>query len=852
MWYQKTPEATLLALKTARDGLAQFEAETRLGRYGLNTLKLRGEPWWQKATEPFKSIFVAVLLGAAVLSAIKAEFLDASIVLVIVVVNAVIFYVQQLSASRVLRALRRHDALEVQVLRDKALRSLEAEQLVPGDIVLLSEGQKVAADARLVYSNNLRANEAILTGESAPVVKHTGSLKGKKEVFEQSNMLFQGTFVVSGEATAVVVATGNDTEFGHIAELAESAHQESPAQKKIDVFISRLIAAIGGVSIMVLALALYRDIALADALKFAISLAVSAVPEGLPVAISVILIVGMHRLAKRRALVHSMAAIENIGIVTAIATDKTGTLTKNRLTVQAVWQPRKTRHITQQLFLAANRANNGVGDPLDTALLEYAHKEAITHPAGRTLSAKLPFDQKLAMSGNVWQEGEVYEVLLKGAPEHIIRRSKLTTTEHGAIEAKLHELTAEGLRVLAVARVAPLLKPIRQIADIPGKDLKFIGLVAVADILRPDAASSIVAAEAAGVSVCMITGDHVETAFAIGKQLGFVENRDQVLDCRALQAVGDKKLEELVAQTRVFARVLPEHKFRILNVLQKQHIVAMTGDGVNDVPALANAHIGIAMGSGSQIAKESADIVLLNDSFRTIVEAIRGGRVIFDNIRRMLFYLLATSLGEVLTMAGALIIGLPLPVVAVQILWINLVTDTFLVIPLGLEPAEEDVMKRPPRKKTQPILDKHLIWRLALVGVGMASVSLMVFWYFLEHHGLAYAQTITFSTLVVMQWANAFNARSEWQSLFKRLTQHNGKFYIGLIGAMILQALAVFGPVGSMLHTMPVSLADVGSAAIIGTVVVICIGEAHKWYGRRWARPGRNSKEQHDRSKKYH
>ncbi len=832
MWYQKNPDETLAALKSRRNGLTTAEAKKRLDHDGPNVLRLHGEAWWRRVVEPFKNIFVLVLVGAAALSLVKGELLDAFIVLTIVLINAVIFYIQQFSAARVLRALKQHDTLTAQVLRANSVVTLPAEQLVPGDIILLGEGQKVPADARLLDANNVRADEALLTGESLPVAKRTASLKGKKEVFEQTNMLFQGTFIVSGEASAVVVATGNKTEFGQIAELAESAGQESPAQKKIDAFISNLIAVIGGISVVVIALSLYRDIALTDALRFAISLAVSAVPEGLPVAISVILVLGMRRLAKRRALVRSMAAIENIGIVTAIATDKTGTLTKNQLTVQAVWQVRKTRHITRQLFLAANRAHNDMGDPLDMALLKYAHSEGVAHPAGRTLNTKLPFDQKLAMSGNVWQEGDVYEVLLKGAPEHMLRRCKLTNVERAAIETKLHDFTSEGFRVLAIARLAPLSKPLEHTAEVPAKDLQFIGLVAVADILRPDAISAIAAAQNAGISVRMITGDHVETAFAIGKQVGLVKHRDQVLDCRALEAVSDKKLEELVAQTQVFARVLPEHKFRILSVLQKQNVTAMTGDGVNDVPALANAHIGIAMGSGSQIAKESGDIVLLNDSFRTIVEAIRGGRVIFDNIRRMLFYLLSTSLGEVLTMTGALIIGLPLPVVAVQILWINLVTDTFLVIPLGLEPAEDDVMKRPPRQPTQPILDPHLVWRLVFIGASMAIIALSVFSFFLDSRGLAYAQTITFSTLVVMQWANAFNARSEWQSLFTRLAKHNVKFYIGLGGAMILQALALFGPLGPVLHLAPTYLGDVLLTAIIGIVAVLIVGEAHKWYGR--------------------
>lgn len=833
MWYQKSVGDALSTLHSGTEGLTNTESQRRLQTYGPNRIMVRGKRWWQALVEPFKSVFVLVLLVAGVLSLVRGEKLDASIIFLIIGINTTIYYVQQFSAARVLRALRRQDIQNVRVIRDGKERLVASEQLVPGDIIILSEGEKVPADTRLINASNVRADESLLTGESAPVDKHAAALSGEKPIFEQRNMLFQGAFVISGEALALVVDTGNNTEFGKIAELAEEAQQESPAQQKIDKLVTQLIAVISGVAVVVFLLSIWRGISLSEAFHFVISLTVSAVPEDLPIAISIILVLGMRQLAKRRALVRSLAAIENIGIVTSIATDKTGTLTMNKLTVQEVWQLRKTKEFYQQIYLSANHNNGKTGDPLDAAFLAYTKSQDITHSAGRTLTAKLPFDQKLAMSGNIWQEGNVFEVLVKGAPEHIIRRSHVTNADRLKVEAKLKELTSQGSRVVAVARLAPLGRAVANIAELPEKAFHFLGLISVADILRPDAASSIALAQAAGVDVRMITGDHFETAFAIGKKLGLAKHRDQVLDARALHALSDKKLAEVIETTRVFARVSPESKFRILGALQKNHITAMTGDGVNDVPALARAHIGIAMGSGTQIAREAGDIVLLNDSFRSIVEAIRGGRVIFDNIRRMVFYLLSTSLGEVLTMIGALIIGLPLPVLAVQILWINLVTDTCLVIPLGLEPAEDNVMKRPPRRANQSILDNYLIWRLAFIGLAMAVVTLLVFYYFLETHGLAYAQVIAFNVLVVMQWANAFNARSEWQSLFKRLRHSNNKLLLGMAIAMFLQGLVLFGPLGAWLHISPVALGDILLSGGIGALAILGVGELHKLHYTR-------------------
>ena len=464
---------------------------------------------------------------------------------------------------------------------------------------------------------------------------------------------------------------------------------------------------------------------------------------------------------------------------------------------------------------------------------DYVFKSKLGKLKGRKLHKNFPFDQDLAASGIVWQLDGKFETFIKGAPEKIINRSlKKSSAEYKQAVEQLEKFTTQGYRVIALARAELGTKELKTLADVPASKLEFIGLLAVADQLRPEAKKAIQDAQAAGITVRMITGDHAETAYTIGKKLGLVEQRSQVLDCREIDKLSERELRAKVRDIRVFARVVPEAKHRILGVLKSYEIAAMTGDGVNDVPALTNAHLGIAMGSGSQIAKDAGDIVLLDDNFASIIRGVEGGRVIFDNIRRILYHSLGTNLGEVLVFILALAIGLPLPVVAVQILWINLVTDTSLDIPLGFEPAEEDVMKRPPRGVTQGLLDRHIIERFVIVGVFMALVTVYVFWFFLQSHSLAYAQTIAFTVLVVVQWANAFNARSEFASIIHRIKVPNLAFYIGLAVAVGLQLLVLFGPIAEVMHVVPVSLEDLLVPSLAAFIGVIVVGELHKWYSR--------------------
>ncbi|WLD46685.1 cation-translocating P-type ATPase [Candidatus Nanosynbacter lyticus] len=830
-FYQSSSDEVLRRLGSSSSGLSAAEVQRRQKRYGLNIIKVQSEPLWRIILEPFLDIFMLVLLIAAIISLWHGEAIDAIIIFVIAAISAVIFYIQRFSTDRVLRSLSRHDAQKVDVHRVNRTTRVDASQLVPGDVVSLAEGEKVPADIRLIRSTNLRVDEAQLTGESLPISKQTDALTGTKEMYEQTNMLFQGSFVVSGTSTGVVVATGNQTEFGNLAMLSKRESTQSPVQRKIDTLITRVIAAVSAIALVAFGLSLLRGMDVLESLRFVMALAVSAVPESLPIAISVVLVLGMRRMAAKKALVHQMRAIETIGVITTIATDKTGTLTKNKLTVQQTWTPDEaTENIDRIIGLAVNRAHAKSHDPLDIALNEYARKQSASprHAPVRDL----PFSQAHAMSATIWHHGRQFRLYVKGAPEAILAACRVSARTKKRAQQMLDEMTARGYRVIGLA-MGELDEAIAGFDQLGKQRLTFAGFVAVADVLRPEAPRAIRAALKAGVSVRMITGDHFETAYQIGRELGMVEDRDEVFDCRNMAKLSDDQLDAIVTKTKVFSRVIPEQKYRLLTILKKHHITAMTGDGVNDVPALTNAHVGVAMGSGSHIAKDAGDIILLNDNFKTIIDAMREGRTIIANIRRMLFYLLSTNTGELITMLGALLIGIKTPLEPVQILWVNLVTDTSMVIPLGLEPGEKQAMNRSPENPDAPILSHQMIWRMVIVAGTMSAIALAVYIFFEQRQGHAYAQTMAFIALVVSQWANAFNARSDDESLLKRLKVMNKSFYAGMSLSIVLQILVFFGPLGEILHIAHVALSDMIVISLISFIIPIVISEWHKYVARK-------------------
>ena len=831
-YHSKSIKQILKNLQTSNRGLSSEEAEKRLKIYGHNQTKVHKQPIWKIIIEPFANVFMLVLAVAAILSIIHHEPLDASIVAVIMIANALIFYTQTYSTQKVLRTLEKKSKRIAIAIRNGKEVEIDTTEIVPGDIVLISEGEKVPADGRILNSNQLQVNESQLTGESDAVLKSTDEINKEAQIYERTNMVYQGSFVVSGNAIFAVTATGNKTEFGAIASLVKKNELVSPIQKKIDNLLSKIITVVLAVSIVAFGLALVRGMDIIEATRFVLAITVSAIPESLPVAISVILVLGMRRMAAKKALVQTMRSIETIGAVTTIATDKTGTLTYNRLRVEKTWSmdlDEKSVALIAAKTISPGKQN--LSDPLDQALHNYIKKQNISlknKPAN-----SFAFSQDLAMSGALWHNGETYKLYVKGAPEHILQRSHLNKSEIEEATKVLASFTENGYRVIAIASL-DLKNPINSLDEIPvNSKLIFGGLLAIADQIRPEAKSAIKSAQKAGVSVRMITGDHPETAFFIGKKLDMVDDRSQIFNARNMDKMSEEELIEAIKNTRIFTRVIPEQKYKILTILKKDNIAAMTGDGVNDVPALSNAHVGLAMGSGSHIAKDAGDIILLDDNFKTIVDAIKEGRTIINNVRRMLFYLLSTNAGEMITMIISLAAGIPVPLVPVQILWVNLVTDSCMVIPLGLEPADKNILSKKPDSPNSPILSNSMIIRMLMISITMAILTIYGFIYFNQAYGTDYARTISFHILVITQLAATFSARSDYESALSRLRVWSLSFYIGLSIALAMHLATLFTPLGKVLHIVPVSALDLIITGIIAFVSPIIVSEMHKLYIRK-------------------
>lgn len=803
--YNQTVKETLATFKTDPDrGLTSHEVQNRQAKYGKNTLKVKTTPLWRKILEPFTDIFMIILLVALVLSAIQGEWIEVGLIAVIMAVDAVIYYIQQFSTERILRSLRAQTVHTVTVLRDGTEQGIDASELVPGDIVILSEGDRIPADGRILVESGILTNEAMLTGESEPVAKDAKAISGTKKIYEQRNMVFSGSFIFTGSGKMVVSATGNNTEYGRIASLASSVETSSPIEQKINKLIIQIAVIVVALAIIILIIQLINGIDLLDSLKFTLAMIVSAVPEGLPVAIAIILALGARRMAKKKALIKEMRAIESIGIVTTIASDKTGTLTKNKLSLRDIWSPTPNKDFIKSVAESA-LLPTAATDPLDTAIWDYlkAHHPHLTD-IGPVHS--YPFDQKLKLSGNLYETktGQLH-LVIKGAPEAVLARCQaVSTTTRVQIDEKISEMSLKGYKVIAIA-TARLKHEINELTRLDNKQVvHFAGLIAIADSIRREAPSAIRQAKRAGVQVKMITGDHAQTAYAIGAELGLTTNPEQVFDCSKMGNISDDDLVEAVKTATVFARVTPEDKFRLITAIKQTEISAMTGDGVNDVPAITNAHIGIAMGNSPSIVQDAGDIILLDNNFRNIIEAMKEGRIVLANIRRMLVYLLATNTGEVLTIIGAFLIGGTQLLLPIQILWVNLVTDSLLVIPIGLEPAENYFLHQKPESKDAPILSPILIIRMVLIALIMAVVTLGT--YFVANSSLTHdqANTLAFTALVVVQWANALTTRGTAESLFRRLRVKHLSLWLALSCAIALQLLVTFGPLSGLVHVVAV------------------------------------------------
>ncbi|MCC6739735.1 MAG: cation-translocating P-type ATPase [Planctomycetia bacterium] len=800
-WHTLAAEQVLARLGTvAGEGLAPGEAAARLARHGPNRLSepVRVSAWMLLAGQ-FRNVLVILLLVAVALSAFLGHVLEAAVIAAIILLAVLLGFVQEFRAERSLEALRKLAAPRARVRRGGRDLDVPAVELVPGDILLLAAGDRVAADARLVEAAALAADEAPLTGESAPVEKDAAAvLPAATPVAERLNLVFSGTAVTLGRATAAVVATGMATEFGRIAGLLESVEPgQTPLQKNLDR-VGRWLAAAALLLVLgVSALGVARGRPTLEMLVFGIALAVAVVPEALPAVVTISLAMGVKRMVKRNALMRRLPAVETLGSTTVIGSDKTGTLTRDEMTVRRVSAGGEVLEVTgagydragefrrggavaapgaavRDLLAAAALCTDarvgpdGVsGDPTEAALVVAAAKAGLD--AGGLKSAhprvdEIPFTSEARRMTTIHRSGEDTFAVTKGAPEAVLPVCAMAEEERQAALAQAGAMAKDALRVLAVAR--------RDGADRDGvsEGMTFLGLAGMIDPPRPEAKDAVARCREAGIRVVMITGDHPATAEAIARELGILRD-GRVATGAELDTLDEAALASAIAGIDVFARVSPAHKLRAVEAFQRRgHVVAMTGDGVNDAPALKKADIGIAMGvAGTEVSREAAAMTLTDDNFASIVAAVEEGRAIFGNIRKYLMYLLSSNIGEIGLMTGAAVAGVPLPLTAVQILYVNLATDGLPALALALDPHEDDLMKRPPRDPRTGIFTPQVVALLFAGGLWSTAVNLGLFlWSYRAGGTLEHAMTMTFVSLVLIQFLKAYSFRSDHLSVFRR------------------------------------------------------------------------------------
>jgi len=846
-------------------GLDPNEAEQRQARYGPNAIQeqRRRRPW-RIFLDQFTDFMILVLLAAALVAGLVGEPEDTVAILVIVVLNGVIGFVQEYRAEQAIAALKRLAAPHATVRRGGQAQTLPASQLVPGDIVLLETGNLIPADLRLVEAVQLKVDESPLTGESVPVEKQEAPLRVMElPIGDRRNMAYKGALVTYGRGSGVVVATGMHTELGKIATLlSEEEEVKTPLQKRLARFGQRLALAALAICAIVFAVGVLQGKSIVLMFLTAVSLAVAAIPEALPAVVTISLALGARGMVRKNALVRRLPAVETLGSVTYICSDKTGTLTQNTMRVEQVYvdgrleQKLKRRSLNTQpwrLFSQALALNNDatcnesgaiVGDPTEVALYAAAREAGYTRAgvgAAARREAEIPFDSDRKCMTTFHRDSEGFIAFTKGAPEAVIEKCKTMSRESGevAIETaellqRAEEMAANGLRVLAVAfRRWPEL-PLDRSPRRMETAMTFLGLVGLMDPPREEARDAVAQCVSAGITPVMITGDHPATAQAIARRLGILANDDAVLTGQELSQVSPSAFAQRVKHTRVYARVAPAQKIRIVKGLQEQgEFVAMTGDGVNDAPALKRADIGVAMGkTGTDVAREAAHMILLDDNFATIVAAVRAGRRIFDNIRKFIKYTMTSNAGEIWAIFLAPFLGLPIPLLPIQILWINLVTDGLPGLALAAEPEERGIMQRPPRPPRESIFAhgmwQHIVW----VGLLMGGVSLVTqAWAY--HGGSAHWRTMAFTTLTLAQMAHVLAIRSERDSLFQQGVWSNAPLLAAVLLTFFLQLATIYAPFfNGIFKTAPLSAAELAICLGLSAVVFVAV-EIEKWMVRR-------------------
>lgn len=887
-WYSLSADETCQQLGTNPDrGLSAGEAERRLRTYGPNALQEKPpRSLFSMFMAQMKEILVLILIAAAVISGFLGEWEDSVVILIIVVLNAVIGVIQENKAEHALKALKDMTKPSAKVMRDGKVFKASLEKVVPGDLVLLDAGDSVPADVRLIEAASLRANESALTGESLPVEKDPAVIKaGQVAVGDRRNMLFMGTTVTGGRAKAVVVETGMKTQLGRIARLLDEAVEEStPLQQRLGKLGKTLGIAAGALVALVFLLGLLRGEDLPEMFMVAIALAVAAVPEGLPAVVTIVLALGVTRMSRERAIIRKLPAVETLGTATVICSDKTGTLTKNEMTVTGIFvadrlfQLTGTGYAPEGKFLSpegneisplgdekletillggllnsdaqleyTEKGHRIIGDPTEGSLVVAAAKAGLSKEEASLKTprlAEIPFESDRKMMTTFHKmDGNILS-FTKGAPDMLLGRCTEIMMRDGAtaLDGDTHrrllevnsQFASQGQRVLALASRRWPEVPADLSSEAAERDLTFVGFFAIQDPLRPEARDAVAMCRRAGIRTVMITGDHKDTATAIARELDILQPGDKTLTGRQLEQMSDEELKEAVNSVAVYARVSPEHKLRIVEALKHHgHVVAMTGDGVNDAPALKRADIGASMGiSGTEVAKEASDMVLQDDNFATIVKAVEEGRTIYNNIRNSIQYLLSCNTGEIVAIFTALLLGLGSPLSPIQILWLNLVTDGPPALALGLEPPQKGIMSRPPRKVNDGLFSDGVGARILWQGMMLGLLSLTAYWLALVWgRTIEEAQTMAFVTMAMLQLVHSFNVRSAHQSLFAiGIGTNRSLIYAFLVSSAAL-FMVILTPLRDLFETVILRPSDWALVLTLSIVPLILV-ETGKMAGR--------------------
>ena len=883
-WHSKRLPDVFGELRSNEEGLAVHQADARLRQYGKNKLpEAKTDGIFIIFLRQFQSPLIYILLAAGAVVFFMGETIDSLIILAVLVFNAIVGTVQEGRAQNTLLALKKYAVTKTVVLRDGKEVIMKDEDIVPGDVIILQEGEKVPADARIIVSNNLKADEATFTGESTPVHKISEELGGEHvPVAEQRNIIFKGTNIVSGNGRAVIFATGINTQIGKIAKQIASIDAEIPLKANIRYLSRAIIAAVAVINVMLLIAGLLYGKGIKEMFVTLVTLSVSVIPEGLPIVMTLILATGVWRMSKRNALVKRLQAVEALGQAQVIALDKTGTITRNEMVVQKIfvgnalydiagtgYEPKGEIKMGKEMIEPLNHPDLvfamknaalctdarimlseegkwvAMGDPTEAALLAVSqkiglHKDLLENEFPSI--KEFPFDYNLKYRASLRKNENHATLIVSGAPENILNISKkvwrngeshpLSASEKENLKNEFEKISAQGFRVVALGVHN---KPAKNIVPENISSLTFVGFFGMKDALREEIYDAVEKASDAGMKIIMITGDHKITAMAIAKEAGIYREGDKVMNGDELEKMTDLELIQRVNGVSVFARVSPEHKLKIINAFKaNKKIIAMTGDGVNDAPSLVAADLGIAMGRiGTEVAKEASDIILLDDNFISIVAAIEEGRSIYKTIKKVILYLFSTSFGEVLTITGAIFLGFPLPVLPTQIIWLNFVTDGFLDVALAMEPREENLIKEKFKKPNKFLVDSLMLQRIFLMAIVMMAGTLVIFSGLLNMD-LVKAQTMSLVTLAVFQWFNAWNCRSENKSIFK-MNPFSNMFLVGATAiVVVLQVLAVYNPfLQKILHTTPLA-AHEWLLAIIVAFSIVVVEELRKLFYRKF------------------